>query len=75
MKKLCYVLLVGLIAASSASAQETDSKIPIIKANVQKEHIMFERMVWRRMDLKEKQNAPFFSINGVANRTPSPISS
>ena len=50
MKKLCYVLLVGLIAASSANAQETDSKIPIIKANVQKEHIMFERMVWRRMD-------------------------
>ena len=64
MKKLCYALLIGFTAVSGANAQEMESKIPIIKADVQKEHIMFERMVWRRMDLREKQNAPFFSING-----------
>jgi gliding motility associated protien GldN len=60
MKKLGYVIVFGL-ALSFGYAQEL---APLVKPEVQEAQIMFNKMVWRRMDLGEKQNRPFFSLNG-----------
>ncbi len=66
MKKFCYVFLAGLLFSSAVEAQEMG--MPIIKAEVDKDQIMFQKTIWRRMDLKEKQNKPFFSSNGEITR-------
>lgn len=69
MKKFCYVI--GLfvcfvmvttptvVAQELADGYNKDSVRPVNEA-----YKMFKRTVWRRMDLEEKQNAPFFSRNG-----------
>ncbi len=67
MKNLCYVLslFVLLSFSNEVFAQETpngynpDSVYPVHES-----YKMFKRVVWRRIDMKEKQNAPFFSRNG-----------
>lgn len=69
MKKFCYVIglfvCFALFATESSRAQEKsdgynkDSVRPVNEA-----YKMFKKTVWRRMDLEEKQNAPFFSRNG-----------
>lgn len=66
MKKLCYALLIGVLSIPSLMAQEAQQ--PIIKPEVEESQIMFQRMVWRRMDLLEKQNKPFFSRNSEVPR-------
>ena len=67
MKKICYaIVILTLFLAHGVSAQE--SAIPIIKPEVEKSQVMFKRTVWRRIDLKEKQNRPFFSRNGEIPR-------
>lgn len=65
MMKVCYAMLMGLLIATATQAQEF---VPIIKPEVQKSQRMFQRIIWRRMDLREKQNAPFFSKNGEVPR-------
>jgi len=66
MKKLSYaivfVLFLGLLSVS-AYAQES-AVAPAIKPKVVESQVLFKKTVWRRMDLKERQNRPFFSING-----------
>ncbi|WP_109833006.1 type IX secretion system ring subunit PorN/GldN [Reichenbachiella versicolor] len=65
MKKFCYVLSLLTILSVAAFAQEKaqgynpDSVYPVHES-----YKMFKREVWRRIDLNEKQNAPFFSRNG-----------
>lgn len=69
MKKFCYVIglfvCFALFNIESSSAQEKvggydkDSVYPVNEA-----YKMFKKTVWRRIDLEEKQNAPFFSRNG-----------
>ena len=66
MKKFSYAVILLLVATGVVCAQ--DAGQPLIKSEVLKAHIMFERQVWRRMDLKEKQNRPFFSRNGEVPR-------
>ena len=66
MKKICYALLIACFIIPGAYAQE--SEIPIIKAEVDKSQIMFKKTVWRRMDLREKQNRPYQSRNGEISR-------
>lgn len=66
MKKICYALLMIALSAPVLLAQE--SKIPIIKPEVDDTQIMFRKTVWRRMDLREKQNKPFNSTNGELSR-------
>lgn len=67
MNRLCYVIalcvcLVG--TAFTASAQEEasgyneNSVRPVHESN-----ILWKKSLWRRMDLKEKQNRPFFAKN------------
>ena len=69
MKKFCYVIglfvCFALFNIESSSAQEKsdgynqNSVYPVNEA-----YKMFKKTVWRRIDLEEKQNAPFFSRNG-----------
>lgn len=65
MKKLCYVLAFSMVGFFGYSQEEL---APLIKPEVEKAQAMFKRMVWRRMDLEEKQNRPFFSLNGEVPR-------
>ena len=41
---------------------------PLVKPEVDETQIMFKRTIWRRMDMTEKQNRPFFSKNGEVSR-------
>jgi len=67
--KLLLVLLVLGTMSGNVMAQEEpisynqNSVYPIPYANQ-----MYKRTVWRRMDLKEKQNAPFFSTSNEITR-------
>jgi gliding motility associated protien GldN len=72
MKKVCYVialmcLVVGL--NNSADAQENNSGYnPNSVYPVHESDIMFKKTVWRRMDLNEKVNRPFFSSGNEISR-------
>lgn len=66
MRKICYAFMMIVFSAPAVFAQEVG--LPIIKPEVEEAQIMFERAVWRRMDLQEKQNNPFNSINGELSR-------
>ncbi|MGK7392963.1 MAG: gliding motility protein GldN [Candidatus Cyclobacteriaceae bacterium M3_2C_046] len=66
MKKLVYVIiLLGaffLTDLSVALAQESPSGYnPNSIRPVHQDYMMYKRRVWRRMDLREKQNKPFFA--------------
>ncbi len=65
MKKLGYVLVLVLLTSVTGYAQEM---APLIKPVVAEDQQLFKKMVWRRMDLREKQNSPFFSLNGEISR-------
>ncbi len=69
MNKLGYaiILLFTIIGFSTAYAQVPEVA-PAIKPKVVESQIMFKKTVWRRMDLNEKQNKPFFSINGEVTK-------
>lgn len=62
------LFLVGFISVESIAQEEKAlyndmSVYPIPYANQ-----MFKRTIWRRMDLKEKQNRPFFSTSNEITR-------
>lgn len=62
------IFLVGFISADSFAQEDKEiynemSVYPIPYTNQ-----MFKRTVWRRMDLKEKQNRPFFSTSNEITR-------
>lgn len=66
MKKLSYALIVSTlltIFSITVYAQEVRTA-PAIKPKVIESQVLFKKTIWRRMDLKERQNRPFFSING-----------
>ncbi|MEQ6168072.1 gliding motility protein GldN [Ekhidna sp. MALMAid0563] len=65
MKKLGYVIVFSL-SLSFGFAQE--ELAPLVKPEVEESQVMFKKTVWRRMDLQEKQNLPFFSRNGEISR-------
>ncbi|WP_370088884.1 gliding motility protein GldN [Ekhidna sp.] len=65
MKKLGYVIVFSL-SLSFGYAQE--ELAPLVKPEVEESQVMFKKTVWRRMDMKEKQNLPFFSLNGEVSR-------
>ncbi|MBV6643894.1 MAG: gliding motility protein GldN [Cyclobacteriaceae bacterium] len=64
MRRFVYVIGFVLLVNMSYS-QEAN---PIIKPEVPDEYSMFKKTVWRRMDLREKQNRPFFSRNREISR-------
>ena len=61
MKRLGYALIFCL-ALSAGYAQE--ELAPLVKPEVQETQVMFKKTIWRRIDLREKINLPFFSKNG-----------
>jgi gliding motility associated protien GldN len=68
MKKALVISLVLFISLASFAQEEQltyneHSVYPIEYANQ-----MYKRTVWRRMDLKEKQNRPFFSTSNEITR-------
>lgn len=65
MRKLGYVIVFGL-SLSFGYAQE--ELAPLVKPEVDESQVMFKKTVWRRMNMKEKQNRPFFSVNGEVSR-------
>lgn len=66
MNKICCVIcLFAVVLGFNASAQERSSGYnPDAVSPVHESYKMFKKVVWRRIDLEEKQNAPFFSRNG-----------
>ncbi|WP_420316889.1 gliding motility protein GldN [Ekhidna sp.] len=65
MKKLGYVF-VFILAITSVYGQE--ELAPLVKPEVDDTQVMFRKTVWRRMNMKEKMNRPFFSLNGEISR-------
>ncbi|SNS53878.1 gliding motility associated protien GldN [Ekhidna lutea] len=65
MKNLGYVIVFGL-SLSFGYAQE--ELAPLVKPEVDETQVMFRKTVWRRMNMKQKQNRPFFSLNGEVSR-------
>ena len=63
---VCFTLLVFL--PSSSFSQESDGYNELSVYPVNDAYIMWKKTLWRQMDLKEKQNQPFFSINGELPR-------
>ncbi len=65
MKKLGYVIVFSLSLTFGYAQEEL---APLVKAEVEETQVMFKKTVWRRMNLKQKQNRPFFSLNGEVPR-------
>jgi len=72
MKKLInYFLLICLMGLipQALRAQEVSSDINPNSVNpIPESNQMYKKTVWRRMDLKEKQNRPFFSTSNELTR-------
>lgn len=65
MKKLVYVFIFCVCVIPSMAQEDL---APLVKPEVDETQIMFKRTIWRRMDMTEKQNRPFFSKNGEVSR-------
>lgn len=63
MKRIGYVILMGMLGIGTVSAQDSN-----IKPEVDEIYKMFNKTMVRRMDLEEKQNRPFFSKNGEISK-------
>jgi hypothetical protein len=65
IQKWASVSLLCLIGITSAMAQETTNNghNPNSVRSIHESNVMWKVRYWRRMDLKEKQNQPFFSRN------------
>ncbi|MGL1888241.1 MAG: gliding motility protein GldN [Reichenbachiella sp.] len=70
MKKFFYVLslvvFTAIVSDNIAVAQEQEARgyNPDAVRPVHESYKMYKKTLWRRIDLEEKQNAPFFSRNG-----------
>ncbi len=63
MKKTGYAILLMIGMIFCADAQEILNK-PIVPDH----YVMFKKILWRRMNLTERQNRPFFSKNAEITR-------
>jgi gliding motility associated protien GldN len=73
MKKFVCVLIMAVMAfcveTPEAIAQERASGYNENSIRpVHSDYMMYKRRVWRRMDLREKQNRPFFATNNEITR-------
>ena len=70
MSKLCYVLPLVLFLGIGVQAQERvfDGYNPNSINPIHESKKMFKKVLWWRMDLKEKQNLPFFSRDGEISK-------
>lgn len=74
MKNFVYVIVMAVMltlveAPAPAVAQEVASGYnPNSVYPVHEDYMMYKRRVWRRMDLREKQNKPFFAASNEITR-------
>lgn len=71
MKNLKFLLVVLIAAISSGGVSAQEQQVGYNENSVYPipfDNQMYKRTVWRRMDLKEKQNAPFFSTSNEITR-------
>ena len=63
LSKIAGIALLSLTTCTWVSAQEKDNKgkNPDSVRPIDESNIMWKQRLWRRMDLNEKQNQPFFS--------------
>jgi Gliding motility associated protein GldN len=63
LSKIAGIALLSLTTSTWVSAQEKDNKgkNPDSVRPIDESNIMWKQRLWRRMDLQEKQNQPFFS--------------
>ncbi|MEY4541651.1 MAG: hypothetical protein RLZZ306_3408 [Bacteroidota bacterium] len=63
LSKIAGIALLSLTTCTWVSAQEKDNKgkNPDSVRPVDESNVMWKQRLWRRMDLNEKQNQPFFS--------------
>jgi hypothetical protein len=63
LSKIASVVMLSLTACMGVYAQEKDNKgkNPDSVRPIDESNIMWKQRLWRRMDLNEKQNQPFFS--------------
>jgi hypothetical protein len=63
LSKIAIVAFITLTTCTWVSAQEKDNKgkNPDSVRPIDESNIMWKKRLWRRMDLNEKQNQPFFS--------------
>jgi gliding motility associated protien GldN len=62
MKKL--ILIVAAVAILRVGFSQEAELAPLVKPEVMDSYVMFQKTILRRMDCREKQNAPFYSVNG-----------
>jgi gliding motility associated protien GldN len=73
MKKICYVLalgaFLGLAGVTTAQAQEASQEYNENSVHpIRESDILLKKRVWRRIDLNEKQNKPFFAFNNEISK-------
>jgi hypothetical protein len=63
LSKIAGIALLSMTTCTWATAQEKDNKgkNPDSVRPIDESNIMWKQRLWRRMDLNEKQNQPFFS--------------
>jgi hypothetical protein len=63
LSKIAGIALLSMTTCTWVSAQEKDNKgkNPDSVRPIDESNIMWKQRLWRRMDLNEKQNQPFFS--------------
>jgi gliding motility associated protien GldN len=66
MKKFGYLLCLAffLSVGVSYSQEQSSGFNPNSVYPVHESYVMYKKTLWRRMDLREKQNAPFYATNG-----------
>lgn len=60
---LCLFLVMSCVSVSNIFAQEDNGYNELSVRPVHEAYIMWKKTFWRLMDLREKQNLPFFSRN------------
>jgi gliding motility associated protien GldN len=73
MKKICYGIalasMMALAGLQPAQAQERSSEYNENSVHpIRESDIMLRKRIWRRIDLNEKQNKPFFSFNNEISK-------
>ncbi len=60
---LFILLSFSSIDRSYSQAEDSNGYNPLSLRQVHESYLMWKKTLWRRVDLKEKQNKPFFAIN------------
>lgn len=73
MKKICYGLalgaILGLAGVNPAQAQEASQEYNENSVHpIRESDILIKKRIWRRIDLNEKQNKPFFAFNNEISK-------